>query len=95
MADQSPPRRRRERKLWREGIEELADRIGVHPEPWQLEVAAHLLSLRPVWQVTARAQIWSETQNCASEVAAEMQADGRINEWGNWPEEERERSHVD
>lgn len=87
MTDSEARRQRRER--WREAVGRIAEELGGRrPEPWQLDVAAHLLSLRPRHEVTASVQIWSQTQLCASEIVDEMRADGRINEWGNWPRDE-------
>jgi hypothetical protein len=71
------------RERWRAALEDFA--AGML-EPWQLDVAAEIfVSPLPKGSPTGRGDIWSTSQAAAARVGERYQADGRLNEWGNWP----------
>ena len=77
----------RRREIWRNRLSRYlgGDSREYDPTSWQLDLAARILSRLYRWSVTGRSDIWVMAQTTASELADDMQADGRLNQWGNWP----------
>lgn len=78
----------RRRQIWSEVLDGLVVHVDVEPEPWQLELAAWILAREYEWSITGRGDIWVHAHTTASELAKLMQSDGRLNEWGNWPDDD-------
>lgn len=75
------------RASWQSALERLVGEVGGRrPRPWQVELAARLLARHYTWSITGRGDIWVMGQTTAAELGYDMQADGRLNEWGNWAE---------
>lgn len=73
------------RTIWRAALERLAGDLGRPLEPWQMDVAAEVFVSRlPEGSVTGRGDIWVAAQLAGQRVGADMFADGRLNERGNW-----------
>lgn len=80
------------RERWREALGKITSEVlgrHQHPEPWQLDLAAWILAREYEWSITGRGDIWVHAHTTASELGRAMQDDGRLNEWGNWPENGR------
>lgn len=82
-----PMTKRDERRAqWRADLERLAKDLGRKLEPWQLDVAAEIFVSRlPKASVTGRGDIAGAAHLAAQRVGADMVADGRLNDTGNWP----------
>lgn len=78
------------RAQWQSALGRLVvDLDGPHPEPWQVELAARILARPYLWSATGAGDVWVMAQTTGAELADAMKADGRLNEWGNWPSEAR------
>lgn len=80
------------RELFRKALESVVDealgRRRWRPESWQVELAAWILAREYEWSVTGHGDIWVHAHTTASELGRAMKADGRLTEWGNWPDDD-------
>jgi len=78
-----------QRARWQAAIERLMREVGgPRPRAWQVELAARLLARKYTWSCTGRGDIWVMAQTTGNELGYDMQADGRLDEWGNWADSE-------
>lgn len=77
------------RAVWLRALHDDLAAADSEPEQWQIELAARILARPYHWTVTGHGDIWVFAHTTATELGDDMKADGRLNEYGNWPDNER------